>query len=162
MGTGSHAPLHLSPGPLARLQLDTLQPYESPLRFCSILNSPPSVYLSSVRSHLAMRRDSHIIAEICELEASFTTQEQAVAKIASMFPTVEESHIRDLYKKYHGSQAVVMSALQVGPLKCNARLSLFRPGGKTPPLHSWSCRGLHSSAISSRNPTRCRPGDILE
>ena len=109
-----------------------------------------------------MRRDSHIIAEICELEASFTTQEQAVAKIASMFPTVEESHIRDLYKKYHGSQAVVMSALQVGPLKCNARLSLFRPGGKTPPLHSWSCRGLHSSAISSRNPTRCRPGDILE
>ena len=68
-----------------------------------------------------MRRDSHIIAEICELEASFTTQEQAVAKIASMFPTVEESHIRDLYKKYHGSQAVVMSALQVCPIKCNAR-----------------------------------------
>ena len=24
---------------------------------------------------------------------------QAVAKISSMFPTVEESHIRDLYKK---------------------------------------------------------------
>ena len=34
MGTGSHAPLlhHGSPGPLARLHLDTLQPYESPLR----------------------------------------------------------------------------------------------------------------------------------
>ena len=32
MGTASHAPMHLSPGPLARLQLDTLQPYESPLR----------------------------------------------------------------------------------------------------------------------------------
>ena len=33
----------------------------------------------SVRSHLAMRRDSHILAEICELEASFTNQ-VAVAK----------------------------------------------------------------------------------
>ena len=105
--------MHFSPGPLARLQLDTLQPYESPLR---CLQFPVHIYnalLPSVRSHLAMRRDSHIIAEICELEASFTTQEQAVAKISSMFPTVEESHIRDLYKKYHGSQAVVMSALQV-------------------------------------------------
>ena len=115
MGTASHAPMHLSPGPLARLQLDTLQPYESPLR-CQKFSESFSFnlfFLPSVRSHLAMRRDSHIIAEICELEASFTTQEQAVAKIASMFPTVEESHIRDLYKKYHGSQAVVMSALQV-------------------------------------------------
>lgn len=114
MGTGSHAPMHLSPGPLARLQLDTLQPYESPL---------------SVRSHLAMRRDSHIIAEICELEASFTTQEQAVAKIASMFPTVEESHIRDLYKKYHGSQAVVMSALQVAkhPLSTPGPAGVYTP-----------------------------------
>ena len=115
MGTASHAPMHLSPGPLARLQLDTLQPYESPLR-CQKFSESFSFNLfclPSVRSHLAMRRDSHIIAEICELEASFTTQEQAVAKIASMFPTVEESHIRDLYKKYHGSQAVVMSALQV-------------------------------------------------
>ena len=107
--------MHLSPGPLARLQLDTLQPYESPLRYLQFHLGifPFNALLHSVRSHLAMRRDSHIIAEICELEASFTTQEQAVAKISSMFPTVEESHIRDLYKKYHGSQAVVMSALQV-------------------------------------------------
>jgi len=81
---------------LGRLQLDT-EPYESPL--------------PSQRSTL--RRDSHILAEISEMDSTFTNQESAVSKISAMFPTVEEAHIRDLYKKYHGSQAVVMSALQV-------------------------------------------------
>merc|ERR1719492_317328 len=79
MGYGQHA----SPGTVARLHLDT-DPYDSPL--------------PSQRSTL--RRDSHILAEISELESNFASQEQAVAKISSMFPTVEESHIRDLYKKY--------------------------------------------------------------
>jgi len=73
-----------SPGPLARLQLDNMEtmPYESPL---------------SQRSTL--RRDSHILAEISEMESSYSNQEQAIGKIAAMFPTVEESHIRELYKK---------------------------------------------------------------
>jgi hypothetical protein len=39
--------------------------------------------------------------------------EQAVAKIGAMFPTVGETHIRTLLKKYHNREAVVMSALQV-------------------------------------------------
>ena len=48
-----------SPGPLARLQLDT-EPYDSPL--------------PSHRSTL--RRDSHILAEISEMESTFANQEQ--------------------------------------------------------------------------------------
>jgi len=103
-----------SPGPLARLQLDNMEtmPYESPL---------------SQRSTL--RRDSHILAEISEMESSFSNQEQAIGKIAAMFPTVEESHIRELYKKYHGSQAVVMSALQVAkhPIATPGPASAYTP-----------------------------------
>ena len=109
--------MHLCIFPRGHLQGSSLTPCSPTSHPSGVSNSmlecPLNPLLPSVRSHLAMRRDSHIIAEICELEASFTTQEQAVAKISSMFPTVEESHIRDLYKKYHGSQAVVMSALQV-------------------------------------------------
>ena len=48
-----------SPGPVARLHLDT-EPYDSPL--------------PSQRSTL--RRDSHILAEISELESNFANQEQ--------------------------------------------------------------------------------------
>ena len=48
-----------SPGPVARLHLDT-DPYDSPL--------------PSQRSTL--RRDSHILAEISELESNFASQEQ--------------------------------------------------------------------------------------
>jgi len=115
-GYGQSQYLHgatASPGPLSRLQLDTEpMPYESPL---------------SQRSTL--RRDSHILAEISEMESSFTNQEQAVGKIAAMFPTVEESHIRDLYKKYHGSQAVVMSALQVAkhPIAAPGPATIYTP-----------------------------------
>lgn len=77
--TGYTGQAHAS---LGRLQLDT-EPYESPL--------------PSQRSTL--RRDSHILAEISEMDSTFTNQESAVSKISAMFPTVEESHIRDLYKK---------------------------------------------------------------
>jgi len=98
---------------LGRLQLDTTDPYDSPL--------------PSQRSTL--RRDSHILAEISEIDSNFTSQEAALAKISAMFPTVEESHIRDLYKKYHGSQAVVMSALQVAkhPIVAPGPATIYSP-----------------------------------
>jgi len=97
---------------LGRLQLDT-ENFDSPL--------------PSQRSTL--RRDSHILAEISELETNLANQETALAKISAMFPTVEESHIRDLYKKYHGSQAVVMSALQVAkhPIVAPGPSSIYSP-----------------------------------
>ena len=49
-----------SPGTVARLHLDTADPYDSPV--------------PSQRSTL--RRDSHILAEISELESNFASQEQ--------------------------------------------------------------------------------------
>ena len=63
-----------SPGPLARLQLDNMEtmPYESPL---------------SQRSTL--RRDSHILAEISEMESSFTDQEQVDFSNRSV-PTLQD------------------------------------------------------------------------
>ena len=65
-----------SPGPLARLQLET-EPYESP---------------GSQRSTL--RRDSHILAEMAEMESSFTSQEQVEAPRATASAAVIESHGR--------------------------------------------------------------------
>jgi len=87
MGTTQSQWLHAtaSPGPLARLQLDNTDtlPYESPL---------------SQRS--TMRRDSHILAEIQEMENSFTNQEQVEfinsRYLKSVFPTVEEYLLLDV------------------------------------------------------------------
>lgn len=85
-GYGQSQFLHAtaSPGPLARLQLDNVEtmPYESPL---------------SQRSTL--RRDSHILAEISEMESSFTSQEQVDFSnryLKSVFPTVEEYLLLDV------------------------------------------------------------------
>ncbi|XP_044021351.1 uncharacterized protein LOC122861190 isoform X2 [Aphidius gifuensis] len=53
---------------------------------------------------------------IRNVETSFTQSgdtEIQVAKINAMFPTVSETHIRLLLKKYHNSSALVVSALQV-------------------------------------------------
>jgi len=72
-----------SPGPLARLQLDT----------DTVVNESPL----SQRSTL--RRDSHILAEISEMESSFTSQEQVDTDsryLKSVFPTVEEYLLLDV------------------------------------------------------------------
>ncbi|XP_031359198.1 uncharacterized protein LOC116182800 [Photinus pyralis] len=46
------------------------------------------------------------------LSAAANTEE-AVTKISTMFPTVSDTHIRLLLKKYHNREALVISALQV-------------------------------------------------
>ncbi len=43
------------------------------------------------------RRESHTLADISENEA--LSSEQAILNISAMFPTVDESHIRDLLRK---------------------------------------------------------------
>ncbi|XP_012281917.2 uncharacterized protein LOC105700556 isoform X4 [Orussus abietinus] len=55
-----------------------------------------------------------------------------VAKISAMFPTVSDTHIRLLLKKYHNRAAVVMSALQV------EKHPFCEPGPCTP-------MGIHSA-----------------
>ncbi|XP_055620100.1 uncharacterized protein LOC129764720 isoform X2 [Toxorhynchites rutilus septentrionalis] len=62
-----------------------------------------------------------------------------VAKINSMFPTVPETHIRMLLKKYYNREAVVISALQV------EKHPLTTPGPySTPPLTQ---RHFHNTAM---------------
>ncbi len=61
-------------------------------------SDPRSVlYSSSTLAPPPRRRESHTLADISENEA--TSSEQAVINISAMFPTVDESHIRDLLRK---------------------------------------------------------------
>ena len=52
----------------------------------------------SPRSLMTRREShSHVLADISENEA--LSSEQAVMNVAAMFPTVDEGHIRDLFRK---------------------------------------------------------------
>jgi len=87
-----------SPLPLQRLQLE-----ESFNGGGASSNAGPPGSPRSSSSHLlALRRESYGtatgLADIAENEASLSN-EQAVANIAGMFPTVDESHIRELMRK---------------------------------------------------------------
>ena len=85
VGTTSHPAA--SPLPVQRLQLE---------EFNGGGGSP-----MSQRSGF-MRRESHVLADISEVDTLDSTAmtDQAVHNISAMFPTVEESHIKDLLKKY--------------------------------------------------------------
>ncbi|KAK3921172.1 BAG family molecular chaperone regulator 3 [Frankliniella fusca] len=87
------------------------------------------------RAHTAPLMGSHAIGHHSSSkiqETSFTSAvatENSVAKIAAMFPTVSETHIRALLIKYHSREAVVISALQV------EKNPITTPGPySTPPL----------------------------
>ncbi len=96
-----------------------------------------------------MRRESHVLADISEVDTldSAAMADQAVHNISAMFPTVEESHIRDLLKKYHNSQAVVISALQV------AKHPFITPGPSTvftpPPTRHSTLPGVAQGVLAS-------------
>ncbi|KAJ8928114.1 hypothetical protein NQ314_019340 [Rhamnusium bicolor] len=67
-----------------------------------------------------------------------TDTDEAVAKISAMFPTVSETHIRLLLKKYHNREALVISALQV------EKYPITTPGPfATPPQQ----RNIHHSGV---------------
>lgn len=51
----------------------------------------------SQRSGL-VRRESHVLADISEVD-TIDNPDKAIHNISAMFPTVEESHIKDLLKK---------------------------------------------------------------
>ena len=89
-GGGAGTGVQASPLPLQRLQLEE-----------SYNGSPMS-------QRSTLRRESHVLADISEVEstcgtvvaAAANSTEQSLQNVAAMFPTVEESHIRDLLKKY--------------------------------------------------------------
>ncbi|KAK6627415.1 hypothetical protein RUM44_009892 [Polyplax serrata] len=92
------------------------------------------------------------------IEALSANTDELVLKIAGTFPTVSETHIRCLLKKYHNREAVVMSALQVekhpiatpGPFTSSPlsrKISIpgnCTPFQMTPPL---SMRGTPSTSL---------------
>merc|ERR1711953_774738 len=85
-GVGSTNHPTASPLPVQRLQLE---------EFNGGGGSPMS-------QRSVVRRESHVLADISEVDTldSAALTDQAVHNISAMFPTVEESHIRDLLKKY--------------------------------------------------------------
>ncbi|KAK7069708.1 hypothetical protein SK128_025126 [Halocaridina rubra] len=71
----------------------------------------------------------------------------AIAKISAMFPTVPESHIKELMRKYHNREAVVISALQVQkyPLATPGPYGTFTP----PPMRHFIPTATALMALSS-------------
>ncbi|XP_023328830.1 uncharacterized protein LOC111701670 isoform X2 [Eurytemora carolleeae] len=112
----------VSPQPLGRLQQLQLEEsgggVESPL------------------SQRSLRRDSHILAELQDMENTFTNIEQAL---------IENDDIKN--KRYHGSQAVVISALQVAkhPISTVGPASVYTP---LPSRHA-TLPGVSSAVLSN-------------
>ncbi|CAH4038617.1 unnamed protein product [Pieris brassicae] len=81
-------------------------------------------------------RISHLNEKFQESLVLNSDTEALVAKISAMFPTVSETHIKILLKKYYNREAVVISALQVekhpittpGPLTASPSVSRLHKG----------------------------------
>ncbi|XP_044732894.1 uncharacterized protein LOC123295562 isoform X2 [Chrysoperla carnea] len=109
---GGHNQRHGSPD-LRRNHVYPSNSHASPLRaFQMPANySPKTIPLQDMSKESPLANRNKVKNE---QESSLTADtEQLVTKIGSMFPTVAETHIRLLLKKYYNREAVVMSALQV-------------------------------------------------
>ncbi|XP_059092748.1 uncharacterized protein LOC131888005 isoform X2 [Tigriopus californicus] len=107
---------------------------------------------SPMSQRSTFRRESHVLADISEVEDN---SEQAFHTISSMFPTVDECHIRELLKKYHGSQAVVISALQVAkhPFITPGPSSVYTP----PPTRHSTLPGAAQTILNNMTHTGSLP-----
>ncbi|XP_035431840.1 uncharacterized protein LOC118263769 isoform X2 [Spodoptera frugiperda] len=149
-----------------------VHPYPSPVRlqhaFQSTQHSPKMFHPKGLKPHLDPRaygtpndspilgralcltpRGSPVPGRVSHLNEKFqdsltltSDTDALVAKISAMFPTVSETHIKILLKKYYNREAVVISALQVekhpittpGPLTMSP--SAVRLQKSAPGLHS--------------------------
>ncbi|CAK9830671.1 BAG family molecular chaperone regulator 3 [Anthophora retusa] len=123
--TGAHRAPQIYPSP---------SPYHNP-QFAFL---PPS--LQDLKTPLSLKSVSTMTNRLGDLTLGSPTpvknmetnltqnsdSEMQVAKINAMFPTVSETHIRLLLKKYHNRAALVVSALQV------EKNPLCAPGPCTP------------------------------
>ncbi|XP_032690498.1 uncharacterized protein LOC116853483 isoform X1 [Odontomachus brunneus] len=123
--TGAHRAPQIYPTP---------SPYHNP----QLAFLPPSG--QELKTPLSLKSTSAVTTRFGDLtlgsptpvrntETSFTQNtdsESQVAKINAVFPTVSDTHIRLLLKKYHNRAALVMSALQV------EKNPLCAPGPCTP------------------------------
>ncbi|CAH0577807.1 unnamed protein product [Chrysodeixis includens] len=102
-------------------------------------------------------RVSHLNEKFQDSLTLTSDTDALVAKISAMFPTVSETHIKILLKKYYNREAVVISALQVekhpittpGPLSMSP--SATRLARTAPGLHSalHLAKGMSSSVHGS-------------
>ncbi|KAJ8736790.1 hypothetical protein PYW07_000061 [Mythimna separata] len=149
-----------------------VHPYPSPVRlqhaFQNPQHSPKMFHPKGLKPHLDPRaygtpndspilgralcltpRGSPIPGRVSHLNEKFQDSltltadtDALVAKISAMFPTVSETHIKILLKKYYNREAVVISALQVekhpittpGPLTMSPSAVRLQKGA--PGLHS--------------------------
>ncbi|XP_049692607.1 uncharacterized protein LOC110377584 isoform X3 [Helicoverpa armigera] len=149
-----------------------VHPYPSPVRlqhaFQNTQHSPKMFHPKGLKPHLDPRaygtpndspilgralcltpRGSPVPGRVSHLNEKFqdsltltSDTDALVAKISAMFPTVSETHIKILLKKYYNREAVVISALQVekhpittpGPLTMSPSAVRLQKGA--PGLHS--------------------------
>ncbi|TRY63298.1 hypothetical protein TCAL_00830 [Tigriopus californicus] len=108
---------------------------------------------SPMSQRSTFRRESHVLADISEVEDN---SEQAFHTISSMFPTVDECHIRELLKKQVcASGAVVISALQVAkhPFITPGPSSVYTP----PPTRHSTLPGAAQTILNNMTHTGSLP-----
>ncbi|XP_063910896.1 uncharacterized protein LOC135128030 isoform X2 [Zophobas morio] len=117
-------------------------------RYRSIHATPKHIEHIPLQELRSTSRSSPLTLRGAKIQDSSLTIQQdtdeAIAKISAMFPTVSETHIRLLMKKYHNREAVVISALQV------EKNPITTPGPfATPPpqrnIHHPSVYALHKT-----------------
>ncbi|XP_018374767.1 PREDICTED: uncharacterized protein LOC108768727 isoform X1 [Trachymyrmex cornetzi] len=123
--TGAHRvpQIYPTPSPYHNPQLAFLPPSAQELK------TPMSLKSTSVMTTRLGDLTLGSPTPVRNTETSFTQNsdsESQVAKINAVFPTVSDTHIRLLLKKYHNRAALVMSALQV------EKNPLCAPGPCTP------------------------------
>ncbi|XP_043277686.1 uncharacterized protein [Venturia canescens] len=134
--TGGHRALQVypTPSPYSNPQLAFLPPSIQDLK------TPMSIRSISATTNRFGEMTIGSPTPIKNMETSLTQNgdtEIQVSKINAMFPTVSDTHIRLLLKKYHNRAALVVSALQV------EKNPLCEPGPCTPV-------GVHSNYAVSR------------
>ncbi|XP_022915666.2 uncharacterized protein [Onthophagus taurus] len=153
-GNGEYIPLQHGTPDTRRNYIYPSQPSPKPA-FQISGHSPKYIPLKDVKPS---RNNTSLRPQQTQESTLTISQEtdESVAKISSMFPTVSDTHIRLLLKKYHNREAVVISALQVekhpiatpGPFATPPPARSIFPGihpslQMTPPLgvRSYSSRG---------------------
>ncbi|XP_045612659.1 uncharacterized protein [Procambarus clarkii] len=103
--------------------------------------------------------DSLTLQKEVGLTEAIEHSQLAIAKISAMFPTVPESHIKDLMKKYHNREAVVISALQVQkhPLATPGPFGTFTP----PPMRHFIPTATALVALQSTKASLAAPSTTV-
>ncbi|XP_076045971.1 uncharacterized protein LOC143028156 isoform X2 [Oratosquilla oratoria] len=131
--------------PELRAQQETTTPVPQPLQDITNLQGSTSTTVTATSSSSTTTAAGILKPDILE---AMEYNELAIAKISALFPTVADSHIRSLMKKYHNREAVVISALQVQkhPLATPGPYGTFTP----PPMRHFIPTATALMALQSQ------------